>query len=187
MPPATKALLPLGAGAVRDRRNLPRKLHAFVRLHLVRTVVKATIPVLVGHQHTSLCVPQRNARRRTACTSTYANDAANALAEEMGGRNAQHAAQTRADARIQRVDAEVVQQLKLRADHVKNTQHGEACRIRRTVRIERVRARRTRAAIARAQHVCAHDEELVGVECLAWPNKVFPPPLARVPRRARCM
>ena len=105
----------------------------------------------------------------------------------MYGSNALHAAHTRADTRIQRVDAEVVQQLKLRADHVKNTQHGEACRIRRTVRIERVRARRTRAAIARAQHVCAHDEELVGVECLAWPNKVFPPPLARVPRRARCM
>ena len=150
MPPATEALLPLGAGAVRDRRNLPRELHAFVRLHLVRTVVKATIPVLVGHQHTPLCVPQRNARRCTASTSAYANDAANALAEEMGGSNAQHAAQTRADARIQRVDAEVVQQPKLGADHVKNTQHGKACRIRRAIRIERVRARRTRTAIARA-------------------------------------
>ena len=84
-----------------------------------------------------------------------------------------HAPHRSAHHRVPPFDAQVIGQIRLGADHVANGHPGEP----RTVGAGRagLRVRRSGGALTAAQHVGAHHEVMVGIDCGARTNHVVPP------------
>ena len=84
-----------------------------------------------------------------------------------------HPAKRRPDAGVDLLNAQVVQQQKLRAHHIlhRHKREGRGIDLIR----ERVDGGRTRAAVAATEVVAADDKVLVCVNCFPWANKLLPP------------
>lgn len=175
-PPAAEALLPLGPGAVRDGGDLSGQLHAGVRRHAA--VVEAAVPVGIHHQHLALRVAHGDAvgvAPRAAADGGHARDS---LREEHRGGERLHAAHAGADAGVETVDSEVVQQPELRAHHVVHRQDGEARGVH--LAVGRIDAAGACRAIAPADDVCADDVEAVSIEGCSGADEFLPPAGCRV-------
>ena len=128
----------------------------------------------------SLHVSHRDAGRMTARTAADRDEFLQPVRVQHAGCQALHAAHARADARIQPFDLEMVEQPELRAHHVMEREDGETRAVvvaapALFLSARGIDARRTRGAVASAQHVRADDEVPVRVERFARPDELLPP------------
>mmetsp|Transcript_117383 Transcript_117383/g.328581 ORF Transcript_117383/g.328581 Transcript_117383/m.328581 type:complete len:536 (-) Transcript_117383:25-1632(-) len=172
-----EALLPLLAGAVGDGADLPGKTQAALRQLAV--VVVAVLPVGVVHDRRPLRVSEGDAPGEALGARGDGDELRHALRVRRRRANALHAAQGGADARVQPLDAEVIQQQELRGDLVSHLEARERAAV--PLPRPRVHCGWPRAAIATSQVVGANDEEEVRVERLPRADVVLPPTFSGIP------
>lgn len=127
---------------------------------------------------TALSKAHRDSTRTAPCRTTYTDNLSYPLREQPSRRQALHRTHRRTNAGVQLVNAEVVQQAKLRANHVEYGDDGKAGRVwLLSARLDGGRARR---AVAPSEDIRADDEELVRVQREPGSNELLPPALGLV-------
>ena len=141
-------------------------------------VVVAVAPRRIHADHPATDRPPADLLRRCRLAAGDDHDGADPLGVHDAPLERLHAAHRPADDAVPAPDAELVGDRRLAADHVADRHHGEAGAVGASVvGMERRRAGR---ALAAAEDVDAHDEEPVGVDRLARPDRAVPPAGRRV-------
>lgn len=121
---SAETLLPFWTGAVCDCCYFTGEFHACMRGDGV--VVEASVPVGIHHEYLALGMAHGDTVRVATCAAGDADDSADAVGEQDARGEGLHAAHGRADAGVELVDAEVVEEAELRAHHVVHGEDGES-------------------------------------------------------------